>query len=214
MASAELQARAWGDKRIVCRVCDVPLPRGVFSGTSAVCRTCSDLPVQTTVQRAHNLPVHEKLKRHLSNKLQEALQNADPQLAHGVPRAIEILGRTPQEVAAECINQIMNPCDDDGAPVSADVRRALKPDYKTIRMFAQMLQDAQIALDRQLENANPFEGLDADQLRAIILQGTLDQTEDDAELRKELIRAFWDRCPTFYDEVLEVAQERELEAVS
>lgn len=139
-------------------------------------------------------------------QLVEMRKTADPQIVNGVQKAQQILGESPQEIMAKCVNELRNP-GSDRADLSPEQLAALPKDYKLIGSYLKMLQEAQVIHDKDLTGNNPFGDASPEDLRATMLKGALDYSSEDVDLRKRLIRAFLERCPTFIEEVLEVANE-------
>lgn len=195
----------FGDNRRACGQCGIPKEFDKFTGHSVVCKACT-----THLMKIEGVVVtpEDHHNNAFRGKLSELRKNSEPQIVNGIQSAVSLLGRTPQEIAAECVNAMLDPAGG-RSDLTPEQIAAIPIDYKTVGGFLKMLQEAQIFHDKQLEGNNPFDDVDAEELRSVILQGTIDQAQDDRELRLQLIRAFADRCNTFFDEVLEVAKERE-----
>lgn len=186
-----------------CAECGITKLRGLFAENSVVCKECVKrrLKLESVV-----ISPEDHYTNAFKNRLSELRRTSEPQIANGVQEAMEILGCTPQEIAATCVKAMLNP-GKGRKDLSEEQIKSIPVDYKTVQGFLKMLQEAQIIHDKQLEGNNPFEGVDAEELRAVVLNGTIDQAQHDKELRLQLIRAFAARCSTFFDEVMEIAQE-------
>jgi uncharacterized Zn finger protein (UPF0148 family) len=190
---------------IVCRECGVPKPRRRFTGDSIVCKSCTP----KLLKRAEmEISPEEHFHNNFRDKLSGLRRTADPMVTNGIQKAIKKLGQSPQEAAVDCIKQMLEPRNGDGSGMSVEQRAACRTDYKTIKGLLSMLQEAQFFHDKQLEDANPYDNVDPDHLRSIVLKGTIDQAQTDKDLRGQLIQAFLDRCPSFYEEVVEAVESR------
>lgn len=191
---------------VVCLECGLPKGRQQYVNGSAVCKRCT--PV---VLKRAEMPIsaEDRFRDRYEKQLAELRQTAQNQMVTGVHKGIDILGESPQEIMATMINEMRG-----NAPgqeeLSPEMVAALPKDYKTIGHFLKMLQEAQTISDKQLSDAgNPFEQMSSDDLRAMMLKGATDHIKSDCELRLQVIRSFMDTIPTFLNEVMQVAGERE-----
>ncbi|MCP4507037.1 MAG: hypothetical protein GY826_11680 [Fuerstiella sp.] len=188
---------------IVCSECGVPKAPDAFNEASAVCKGCTPKVIR---RQEVVITPEEHHQNEFTAQLRELRKTSEPQIVNGIQKALDLLGESPQEIAAQCIIELKNP-GQGRSDLSPEQIAALPKDYKTIGAFTRMLQEAQIIHDKDLDGSNnPFEDMTPEQLRATMLQGAIDHAERNRELRIKLIRAFADRCPSFFEEVTEVAQ--------
>jgi hypothetical protein len=105
------------------------------------------------------------------------------------------------------VNELLSP----GArreDLSEEQRLALPTDYKTLFRYLQMLESSGRFRDEQLAQHNPLKGLTQEEITAIVVHNSVDYVQNDKELRLQLIRGFMARCPTFLEDVMEVAREQ------
>lgn len=204
-ATAEdIATQQFGQNR-VCEECGIAKdPDAAFSRDSVVCKTCVPKVLK---RREASISIEEHRKNEFSGKLRELRKSGEPQVVNGIRKALDILGESPQEVAAKCVVELRDP-GKGRADLSPEQLAALPVDYKVLHGYLRMLQEAQVIHDKQLEGHNPFEDMSADELRSVVLKGTIDQCKTDRDLRMQLIRAFSTACSTFFEEVMEVAQEQ------
>ena len=150
------------------------------------------MPLIVARERAVITP-EEVYRGTFQDAMKELRNSSEPLLISGVQRAMEKLGQSPQEMMADLV---LEPNDTQGLPKN----------NKLIAYLLELLQDAQIIHDNQLSGADPFDGMEVEELRATILKGTIEHAKSDKDLRAHMIGAFLDACPTFLDEVLEVAE--------
>jgi len=206
----ELQQQQAFGANIVCEQCGVPLPPSKFDGDSIVCQPC----MKQLAKRQEVLITPEDAQQNrISQKLEELRKTSDPSVINGYDKAEDILGCSPQEIAAEILMEMRDP-GRGRSDLTEEQRAALPKDYKTMKGYTDILQKAQFKRDEQLIGTDPFESASPEQLRATILKGVLDHAHDDRSLRMQLIRGFAARCDTFFDEVMEVAKEVEQRRVA
>lgn len=191
---------------VVCLECGLPKKPDHYVTGSAVCKRCT--PV---VLKRAEMPIsaEDRFRDRYEKQLAELRQTAQNQMVTGVHKGMEILGESPQEIMATMINEMRGnaPGQEDLSP---EMVAALPKDYKTIGHFLKMLQEAQTISDKQLSDAgNPFEQMSSDDLRAMMLKGATDHIQSDCELRLQVIRSFMDTIPTFLNEVMQIAREKE-----
>ena len=206
--STEAQERQRFGERIVCDHCGIPLPPEKFEGDNILCVDC-----HPQVIAQHNVAItpEDRHKSGIQRRLEEARETADPSVIKGYERAEEMLGMSPQEVQADAILSLKNP-GHGRADLTEEQRAALPVDWKTIAKYTGMLQQAQFHRDQQLLESNTTGDATPEQLRATVLKGVLDHVDQDRDLRMQLIRGFSQRCSTFFDEVMQVAREMNVES--
>jgi len=201
------ETQKFGNGR-VCRECGIPKPLEKFpQENSVVCQSC----VPTLERRERRLQASitpEETQGRFIKEMNRHLESASPATIEGYDKAREILGgRTPQEVAACMVNELLSP----GArreDLSEEQRLALPTDYKTLFRYLQMLESSGRFRDEQLAQHNPLKGLTQEEITAIVVHNSVDYVQNDKELRLQLIRGFMARCPTFLEDVMEVAREQ------
>lgn len=199
----------FGPKNRVCDFCGIPLPKGDFPTGSKVCKACT--PKHHLLAQATVTPESQQ-QSYFDQQLSALKERSEPQIVNGIQKAIDKLGQSPQEIIAECVLDLMDP--EAGNPdLTPEQKAALPRDHKTLPKYLKMLQEAQIHHDKVLSDSTPFQGVSPEDLKATILGETIATVKDDIGLRRELIIAFITRCPTFVDEVNQVASDL-LEAVS
>jgi len=209
--SESQQAQAFGSD-IVCFECGIPKDPAKFNKDSVVCKHCTP---KVAARSEKSISAQDHFHSRYSSTLKELTDSCDPQIIPGVQRAMEILKRSPQEILAEQLLELLDPAsallDPEVAEgLDPDALKALPKDRKLIHQYLKTLQDAQMRADEQLSTAgNPFENMTAEDLRAMMLKGATDHCAEDRDMRLQLIRAFMDRVPTFLDEVMLVAKDVE-----
>lgn len=205
------ETQKFGDDKIVCAQCGFPKPGDAYMSEDAI--ICNDCIPQ--VEAIHRLTMAkvtpERKQSAFMKEMDRHLKQGKPATITGFEKAMEILGgRTPQELAATMIKELEKPgfARED---LSEAQRAALPKDYKTLYRFISMLESSGRFRDEQIAKHNPLEGLSVDEIYTVVMQGTVDYTRNDPELRKTLIRGFLERCPTFLDEVMEVMADMEKE---
>lgn len=214
MITASQKSQAFGEKRIVCVDCGMPLEVDAFAEGAVLCANCTSRELK---RRETLITPEDYVKSHYEAKLQELHATAEPNLVPGIQAAQEKLGCSPSEVIADQINALLAPEKALGGAgsLTADQLAALPIDRKLVIQASKMLQDAQIVADSQLKDAgNPYSNIHPDELRGVMLQGATDHAANDRDLRLQLIRTMADRVDTFFDEVMEVAQEIQADAPS
>lgn len=201
------ETQQFGENR-VCRECGIPKALEKFQGKNdVVCAAC--VPRVERLERQIQAKINgpEQKQNRFLKEMNRHLESSSPITIEGFEKALEILGgETPQEIAAHMINELRNP-GKDRADLSAEELAALPVDYKTIYRYLSMLESSGRFRDEQLAQHNPLQGLTQEEITVIVAQGAVDYSQHDRELRMQLIRGFMDRCPTFLDEVTEVARE-------
>lgn len=214
MISETEHNQAFGDS-IVCLDCGTPKSPDAFATNedtgehSAVCVPC--VKKRMAIAEIVVTPEDHLLSRY-DQHLKDLRDTHENQIVPGIRKAVDVLGESPQEVAARMVLELDNPAKAEGlSDADREVLKALPKNRKLISTFLKMLQDAQTIADQQLASAgNPYDGMNADDLRGMMLKGATDHAANDVQLRGQLIRAFLDRCPTFLDEVMAAASERGL----
>ena len=198
-------SQQFGDN-IVCLECGVPKEPDKFPADSAICRHCTP-----KVLKRAELPIspHDRFADRYDQQLKKLRETSQNQMINGVHKGLEILDESPQEIMATLINEMRGVAPgQDG--LSAEQIAALPKDYRTIGVYLKLFQVAQAISDKQLsDHGNPFETMKAEDLRAMMLKGTCDHIRSDCELRLQVIRTFVEEIPTFLNEVMQVAAEKE-----
>jgi hypothetical protein len=201
------QTHAFGDKMIVCDECGIPKPPEKFAVDSVVCKgACADRVMLrrklslTTPQDQFLSKYEQHLKELRNTRHNHTIDSAD--------KAIGILGETPAEKAAHCVNQLMNPVGDED--LSEEQIAAMPKDYKTIGHFLKLINDTVVNADKQLADVgNPFADMTHKDLRGIVMKTVTEEAKSDQSLRLDMIRTLMQTCSTFLEEVTLVAKEME-----
>ena len=208
MISKSQQTHAFGDF-IVCDECGIPKPPEKFAKGSVICKGACVKRVRLRNKLSLVTPEDQFLSKY-DQHLKELRNTRHNHTIDSADKAIGILGETPAEKAAHCVNQMMNPVGDDD--LSAEQIAALPKDYKTIGHFLKLINDTVTNADRQLADVgNPFADMTHKDLRGIVMKTVTEESRTDQSLRMDMIRSLIQTCPTFLDEVTLVA--KELEAI-
>lgn len=183
---------------ILCRHCGFPKPQSEFKPNAVVCNEC--VPQFRAIQRAA-VTEDEVNKTAYQLALERLQQTSTPAIPGGVKKANQILGKTSSEVIAEALKRQLDSLDK-GVPVNE----------KLIKELALGLQKAEIEHDHALKGqGDAFAGMSTDQLTAIMLDRAINEMIESVDMRKRIMTILMNRVPTFYEEMLSLAQVTVLE---
>ena len=201
----EQQLQKFG-ANITCKRCGVPQRPKNFANGTVYCPKCTKI---LFMQSEAVVTLEDHNRSDFRTQLTELRRTRDPHLVDDVEEARGILGASPLVIAARCTKELLDPAAG-RSDLSDEQRAALPKDYRTIQGFVKIMQEAEAFREKQLEGTSPFDDATPDELRATMLDGAIEFTKHNVDLRKQLIRGFVERCPTFLTEVMEVISERRI----